>query len=161
MLYDTNIVVLIAFLLFVGLLAYVGVHRILFKMLDERAAKIRTELDEARRLREEAQTLLASYERRQREIEDQAAAILMRAQKDAEDAAEHAKAELKVSLARRIKAAEEQIGLAEKGAIKEVRDRAIDVAIAAASEVLTRKLADGKGAALLDGAIETVGRRLN
>lgn len=161
MLYDTNIVVLIAFLLFVGLLAYVGVHRILFKMLDERAAKIRAELDEARRLREEAQSLLASYERRQREIEDQAAAIISRAHKDAEEMGEQAKADIETSVARRLKAAEEQIGLAERGAIREVRDRAIEVAIAAASDVLGKKLSDEKGATMIDSAIDTVGKRLN
>lgn len=161
MLYDTNIVVLIAFLLFVGLLAYVGVHRILFRMLDQRAEKIRDELDEARRLREEAQSLLAGYERRQREVEEQAAAIVSRAHKDAEEAAAQAKADIEASVERRLKAAEEQIGLAEEAAIREVRNRAIEVATAAAAEVLASKVEGEKADGLIDKAIETVGARLN
>ncbi len=161
MLYDTNIVVTIAFLLFVGLLLYVGVHKILTKKLDERAEKIQSELDEARRLREEAQTMLAGFERRQREVEEQAEAIIKRAHADAEEAAEHAKADIEASVARRIRAAEEQLALAEQSAVREVRDRAIKVAVAAAKDVLSQKLDAGKADALIDSSINTVGEKLH
>ena len=161
MLYDTNIVVSIAFVAFVILLAYFGVHRMLFRMLDDRAAKIRDEIDEARRLREEAQSMLASYERRQREVEDQAEAIVRKAHQEAEEAAEQAKAEIAASVERRLKAAEEQIAQAEQGAVRAVRNRAVQVAVSAAEDMLRARMDDDRAAAMVDSAIETVGQRLN
>ena len=158
---NPDFVLSIAMVIFLGVLAYYGVHKMLFRLLDERADKIRAELDEARRLREEAQTLLASYERRQSEVKEQAAAIITRAHQDAEDAAEAAKADIEESVERRLRAAEEQIGLAEEAAVREVRDRAIEVATAAAAEVIARKLTDARAGQLIDSAIETVGAKLN
>ena len=94
-------------------------------MLDKRADGIRTDLDEARGLREEAQALLASYERKQREVQDQADRIVAQARAEAEAAAEQAKADLRQSIDRRLAAAEDQIASAEAAAVREVRDRAV------------------------------------
>ena len=90
---NTNFVVLISFILFLGILAYFKVPGMIGKMLDDRAAGIQSELDEARALREEAQTLLASYERKQAQVKEQAERIVAAAQEDAKAAAELAKAD--------------------------------------------------------------------
>ena len=117
---NTNFVVLIAFLLFVAVLLYLKVPSLLGGMLDKRAQGIEAELEEARNLREEAQTLLAGYERKQKEVQDQAERIIAHAKEEAKAAAEQAKADLKVSIARRLAAAEDQIASAESSALKEV-----------------------------------------
>src|SRR6056297_1595261 len=102
--YDSNVVVLISFVLFFAILGYYGVHKLIFKTLDDRAARIRSELDEARRLREEAQATFAEFERRQKDVATQADDIVARAREEAEIAAEKAREDLKVSVARRLKA---------------------------------------------------------
>jgi F-type H+-transporting ATPase subunit b len=121
---NTDFVVLISFLLFVGVLLYLKVPGLLMGLLDKRAEGIRSELDEAKALREEAQTILASYERKQKEVAEQSARIIDAAKKDAQAAADQAKVDLKVSIERRLAAAEEQIASAEASAVKEVRDTA-------------------------------------
>lgn len=158
---NTNFVVLIAFLLFVGTLIYLKVPTLVGGMLDKRAAGIKSELDEARALREEAQSLLASYERKQKEVQDQADRIVAHAKQEAAEAAEHAKADLKDSIARRMKAAEEQIASAEASAVKEVRDRAISVAVAVAKEVVAKQMTAEQGNALIDDAIGVVDEKLH
>ena len=147
---DSHFTVAVAFFLFLGLLAYLGVHRLVGKMLDDRAERIRSELDEARRLREEAQATFAEFERQSREVEAQAGEIVA-----------HAKADLAHSIERRLKAADEQIAMAEASAVREVRDRAIQVAVAAAAEVMAAKMTDEKAGALIDDAIKAVGERLH
>ena len=107
-LYDSNVVVTISFTIFIGILDYVGVHKLLLKALDDRADRIRKELDEARRLREEAQATFAEFERKQREVSAQAEDIVAHAREEAEAAAVKAKEDLKASIARRLKAADEQ-----------------------------------------------------
>lgn len=160
-LYDSNIVVAISLALFFGLLWYLGVHKFLGKALDNRADKIRNELEEARALREEAQATFAEFERKQREVEAQADEIVEHAKAEAQAAAERAKAEIAESIERRLKAADDQIGLAEANAVKEVKDKAVTVAIAAASEVLSSKLSADKAKDLVDTAIKDVGDRLH
>lgn len=160
-LYDSNVVVSITFFLFFGLLAYLGVHKLIIKALDERATRIRGELDEARALREEAQATFAEFERKQKEVAAQAEDIVAHAKTEAQQAAEHAKAELRDSIARRLKAADEQIALAEANAVKEVRDKAVQIAIAAASEVMQAKMTGEKADAMVEDAIRQVGTRLN
>ena len=125
---NSDLVVTLTTLLFIALLAYLGVPKKIGGLLDARADKIKAELEEARRLREEAQTLLASYEKKQKEVEGQAEQIVANAKAEAEKAAEKAKEDLKASIARRLKAADDQIASAEASAVKEVRDRAIAVA---------------------------------
>ena len=158
---NTNFVVLLAFLLFVGFLIYVKVPTLLGKKLDERAANIKGELDEARALREEAQTLLASYERKQKDVQAQADRIVAQAKEEANAAAEEAKEEIKASIARRIQAAEEQIASAEARAIRDVRDQAVVVAVAAARDVIAKQMTAADGNALIDAAIADVEAKLH
>ena len=154
-------VVGISFVLFIALLAYFGVHKLIGSKLDERAERIREELDEARRLREEAQKTFAEFERQRGEVEGQAEEIIEHARAESEQAAEKAKDELQDSIARRLRAAEEQIAMAEAGAVKEIKDKAVQVAIAAAAEVMQARLTGERANDLVDEAITEVGKRLN
>lgn len=159
--YNSTFLVGVSFVLFLGLLAYLGVHKLLGKKLDERADGIRNELAEARKLREEAQELFADFERKQKEVEGQAEEIVAHAKVEAEQAAERAKADIAASIERRLKAADEQIGLAEANAVKEVKDKAVSVAIAAATEVLSGKVGASEDEALIQSAIKDVGAKLH
>ncbi|MAN56272.1 MAG: F0F1 ATP synthase subunit B [Paracoccus sp. (in: a-proteobacteria)] len=158
---NTDFIVTIAFLIFVGILIYYKVPTIIGDLLDKRAGGIRRDLDEAKRLREEAQEIYASYERRQREVSGQADQIIANAKREAEAQAAKAKEDLKISIERRLKAAEEQIASAESDAVRAVRDRAVRTAVAAASELLAQQVAAGQRSAGIDDAIEDVARRLN
>lgn len=158
---NTNFVVLIAFLLFVGLLLFLKVPSLLGGLLDKRAEGIQSELDEARALREEAQTLLASYERKQKEVQDQADRIVTHAKEEAKVAAEQAKEDLKASIARRLAAAEDQIASAEAGALKEVRDSAVSIAIGAAKDVIAKQMTAAEANKLIDSAIADVDAKLH
>ena len=160
-LYNTNIVTGISFVLFFALLAYLGVPKMLGGLLDKRADGIREELNEAKRLREEAQELFAEFERKHKAVGAQADEIVAQAKAEAEAAAEKAKADLKVSIERRLKAADDQIALAESDAVKEVKDKAVAVAIAAATKVLSDKLGSSQAEGLVDAAIKDVGARLH
>ena len=133
----------------------------LASLLDARADRIRQELEDARKLREEAQTLLARFERQQKEVSGQADAIVAHAKADAERAAEEAKANLKQTIARRMRAAEEQIASAEANAVKEVKDRAVEIAVAAAREVIARHMTEERNDRLVNEAIDVVGERLH
>ena len=161
LLHDSHFVVGIAFFLFLGLLAYLGVHKFLGKALDDRADRIRADLDEARRLREEAQATFADFERRSREVEGQAKEIVTHAKVEAEQVAERAMADLERSIERRLKAADEQIAMAEASAVREVKDKAVQVAVAAAAEVMAARMSEDKADALIDEAIRNVGDRLH
>ena len=158
---NTDFVVLIGFLIFIGVLVYFKVPGMLGGLLDKRAEGIQSELDEARAIREEAQSLLASYERKQKEVQEQADRIVSAAKSEAAAAAEKAKADLETSIARRLAAAEDQLNSAEAGAVKEVRDRAASVAVDVAREVIAGQLTAQDGAAMIDDAIQNVGARLN
>ena len=158
---NTDFIVLIAFLVFVAFLVYMKVPGMLMGMLDKRADGIRAELDEARKLREDAQAVLASYERKSREAEEQAKRIVETARRDAEEAAEQAKVDLRASVERRIKGAEDRIASAEAAAVKAVRDRAIQVATAAAAEVIGERMDGGRRDQLIDQSIETVSAKLH
>ena len=158
---NTNFIVLLGFLLFLAVLVYFKVPGMLGKLLDKRAADIRSELDEARALREEAQALLASYERKAREVSEQAERIVTHAREEAQLAAEQAKADIAESIQRRLAGAESQIASAEAGAIKEVRDRAASVAVAAAREVMAKQMNAAESDRLIDESIATVGAKLH
>lgn len=160
-LFNTNFVVLVAFLLFIAVLVYLKVPGLLMGLLDKRAETIRAELDEAKKLREEAQSVLASYERKQKEVAEQADRIVENAKKEAQAAADQAKEDLKLSIARRMQAAEDQIASAEASAVKEVRDRAVAVAIAAASDVVAAKTAAADQGKLIDASIAEVEAKLH
>lgn len=158
---NTDFVVTIAFVLFVALLVYLKVPGKVTGLLDKRAAGIQSELDEARALREEAQSILASYERKQKEVQELADKIVSSAKHEAELAAEQAKEDLKVSIERRIAGAEEQIASAQAAAVKEVRDTAVAVAIAAARDVIAGKMSASDAAGLIDSAINDVSEKLH
>ena len=158
---ETENWVALAFLLFLGLLAYLGVHRKLMDSLDARQARIKGELDEARRLREEAQALLAEFERKGREAEGEAAAIIAGAKVEAERLAAEAKTRMEDFVARRTKMAEAKITQAEAQALADVRSAAADAAVAAAEKILAAA-AKGKVAEnLLAQGIEDVREKFN
>ena len=159
--YNSTLVVALSFFLFIALLGYLGVHKLIGKALDDRADKIRGELAEAKQLKEEAQEIFAEFERKQKEVQGQADDIIANAKAEAEAAAVRAKEDIARSIERRLKAADEQIELAESEAVKEVKDTAVTVAIAAASEVLAAKMGADKDEGLVDAAIKDVGARLH
>lgn len=158
---NSDFVVLISFLLFIGVLVFLKVPGMLAGMLDNRADGIKSELDEARALREEAQSLLATYERKQKEVKEQADRIVSQAKVEAQEAAEAAKKDLQDTIARRVKAAEDQIASAEAGAVKEVRDRAVVIAVDVAKEMIAKNMTDDRRADLVDEAIGEVQAKLH
>lgn len=158
---NTDFVVLIAFLVFVGVLVYMGVPGKLTGMLDARAVQIKADLEEARTLREEARTILASYERKQREVQEQSDRIVAGAREEAMAAAKQAKAELKTAIARRLAAAQDQIASAEASALRQVRERAVAVAVAVAGDVLAKQMTAETQATSIDDAIAQVEARLH
>ena len=159
--FNTNYVVLIGFILFLAVLFYFNVPAMILKMLDDRAETIRSELDEARNLRDEAQAVLAAYERKSREVAEQSQRIIDHAREEARLAADAAKEDLKHSIARRLKAAEEQITSAEEKATRELRNRAVDVAIAAAAKILADSTTATDANKRIDAAIAEVESRLH
>ena len=158
---NTNFVVLVAFIIFVGFLVYMGVPKMLTGMLDKRAATIKAELDEARALREEAKSILATYERRQKEVQEQADRIVGTARDEALAAAAQAKADLKAAIARRLASATDQIASAEAAAIRQVREQAVSVAVAAAGDVLSKQMTAEAASSSIDAAIAQVEARLH
>jgi F-type H+-transporting ATPase subunit b len=158
---NTNFIVLIAFVIFLGILYYFKVPGIIGDMLDKRAAQIRADLDEARALREEAQSLLASFQRKQEEVKAQAERIVVHARQEAEQAAEVAKADLARTIERRLKAAEDQIAASEAAALREVKDRAAAIAVAAAGDIIARSMTAKDAGRLIDEAIATVEAKLH
>ncbi|MEM6761070.1 MAG: F0F1 ATP synthase subunit B [Pseudomonadota bacterium] len=158
---NTDLIVSIAFILFIAVLFYFKVPGMITKMLDDRGQGIQSDIDEARALREEAQSLLATYERKQREVQEQADTIVAQAKADAEAAAEQARADLKASIARRLAAAEDQIASAEAGAVKEVRDMAAVIAVQAARDVIAKQMTAADGNKLIDAAIAEVDGKLH
>jgi F-type H+-transporting ATPase subunit b len=158
---ETENWVAIAFLCFIGLLIYLGAHRKIFEAIDGRQARIKAELDEARRLREEAQALLADFERKGREAEKEAEAIIAGAKVEAERLAAEAKTRMEDFVTRRTKMAEDKIVQAETQALADVRSAATDAAVAAAEKILSTA-AKGKVAEnLLVRGIEDVRQKLN
>jgi len=124
--------------------------------LDSRAETIRDEIDEATRLREEAQELLAGYQRKQHEAAKEAEAIVKRAKAEADRLAEKAAAHLEESLKRRERQAMDRIAQAEARATKEIRESAVDLAVSATRKLLTDNLSDAKADALIAGAIKEI-----
>ena len=158
---NTDFVVSIAFVIFIGVLIYLKVPKMLGKMLDDRADTIKTEIDEARALQEEAKTILASYERKRKEVAEQSISIIAQAKEEAQFAADAAKEALSKTIERRLQSATEQISSAQDAAIREVKDKAVTVAIAAAGDVIAAKMAAKDGNALIDAAIKDVGAKLH
>ncbi|MEP2921943.1 MAG: F0F1 ATP synthase subunit B [Sulfitobacter sp.] len=158
---NTDFVVLLAFLVFIGILVYFKVPSMMAKMLDGRAEGIQTEIEEARKLREDAQTLLASYERKQKEVQEQADRIVAAAKQEAAEAGAQAQADLEKSVERRLAGAQEQIASAEASAIKEVRDQAIQIAVAASREIIGKQMTATDANKLIDEGIAQVDTKLH
>ena len=137
MLAEAEFWVAVAFVMFVGVMIYFGVHTLLMNALDQRSDRIRGELDEARRLKDEAAALLAEYRRKQQTAEREAAEIVAGAKLEAERLATEAKARMEEFVARRTKMAETKIAQAEAQAVADVRAAAADAAVAAAEKILT------------------------
>ena len=128
--------VAVAFVIFIGVLIYVGAHKKMLEALDHRSARIKAELDEARRLRDEAAKLLADYQKKQREAEKEAEAIVADAKAEAERVAADSRAKMEEFVARRTKLAESKIGQAEAQALADVRAAAAEAAVSAAEQIL-------------------------
>src|ERR1700691_3257397 len=153
--------VALGFVIFLGLLVYLGAHRRVIDGIDSRQARIKAELDEAVRLRQEAQAVLAEFERKGREAENEAASIIAGAKAEAERLATEAKARMEDFVVRRTKMAEAKIAQAEAQALADVRAAAADTAVAAAEKILSAA-AKGKVAEdLLAQGIEGVRRKFN
>jgi F-type H+-transporting ATPase subunit b len=158
---NTNFIVLMAFILFIAILMYMKIPSKIGAMLDARADGIRSDLDEARALREEAQTLLASYERKQKEVQEQADRIVANARTEAERSAEASKDDIAASIARRLASAEEQLESARAAAVKDVQNRAVTVAVAAAKDVIASQMDAVRANSLIDESIATVKAKMH
>lgn len=150
-----------ALLAFLALLVYLKIPGKILGFLDARAARIRHDLDEARRLRDEAQALLAEYQRRRQEAEEEAESIVDQARREAEAIALETRKRMGEYVERRTRAVEARIGQAEAQAVAEVRSRAVDLAAAAAARILADKAAGADGERLIARSIEAVRRNLN
>jgi F-type H+-transporting ATPase subunit b len=157
---DAEFWVIVALVIFIGVLIYIRVPRLLTAALDTRIKKIETELDEAARLRAEAQALLDSYANKRAEAEAEAQGIVAAAREEADRLAKDAAVALEALIGRRSKAVEAKIAQAEQQAIAEVRGRSADVAIEAARVILGRQMTD-KGDALVTQAIQDVAAKLH
>jgi F-type H+-transporting ATPase subunit b len=153
--------VAIAFVAFFLIVLYYKVPAMITKALDERSDAIRKELAEARRLREDAEKLLADYQQKHRNAGQEAQSIVDLARQEALAFAQETRGSLKDSLERRTRLAEEKIVRAEAQAIDEVRARAVEVAVAAAERILREKTASTGGSALIDQGIRDLKGRLN
>lgn len=157
---DSKFWVLVPVVLFLVLITYKGAFKAIGKSLDDRAAEISAELDEARRLREEAQALLASYHRKQKEAEAQAEEIVKQARTDAENMAVQARKDLTERLERRAAQAEAKIANAEAQAMSEVKAKAADMALDTAENYLRTKLSAADKTKLIKDGIAQMGSTL-
>ena len=153
--------VAVAFVIFVGVLVYVGVPKMLLNALDERGKRVQAELDEARRLKEEAQKLLAEYKAKQRQADEEAAAIIEGAKAEAERIAAESKTKMEEFVARRTKMAESKIAQAEAQAVADVRAAAAEAAVTAAEKILTESVKGKVADDLLARGISDVKTKLN
>ena len=156
----TDFWVLVGFVIFFLLVGKVA-YRVVTVALDDRAERIKDQIDEAQRLSEEAQELLASYERRQREAETEAEAIIDHARREADRLADEAEQALARSLKRREQLALDRIAQAEASAAEEVRALAVEVAMQATRALLAETLTDKRADALVDDAIKTIPDKLH
>lgn len=129
--------VAVAFVIFCGIIVYVGAHKKIIVALDQRSARIKSELDEARRLRDEAAQLLAEYQRKQRDAEMEAAGIIAGAKAEAERLAAETKGKMEEFISRRTQMAQTKIAQAEVQALADVRAAAAEAAVTAAEKILT------------------------
>lgn len=151
----------VALVIFLGLMVYVKVPGMIARALDERAERIRNELDQARKLREEAQNLLAEYQRKRKEAEKEAADIVASARHEADLIVAEAKQKTEDYVARRTLLAEQKIAQAERDAVNEVRSSAVDIAVEAARRLLADKVEAGAAGDLFKSSLNDLKTRLN
>ena len=153
--------VAIAFVILLALFAYLGIHKTVLTALDHRGERIKAELDDAKRLKEEAAKLLAEYQTRRASAEREAQEIVANAKAEAERIAVEAKAKMEDFVARRTKTAESKIALAEAQALADVRSAAANAAVAAASTILSQSVKGSVADDLLAKGIAEVRAKLN
>ncbi len=158
---DAEFWVAVAFVIFIGVLIKFGAHRLILDALDSRAARIKGELDEARRVRDEAKALLAEYQRKRGEADREAEAIVTAAREEAERLAAEAKTKVEEFVTRRTKMAETKIAQAEAQALADVRSAAADAAVAAAEKILSETAKGKVGDDLIAQGIRDVRTKLN
>lgn len=151
----------VGFLMVIGLLLYVGVPKLVGGMLDARSAAIKSELDEARRLREEAEALLEGFKRKAAGAEKEAEAIVVEARAEAERFAAESRQALKMLIERRAQAAQDKIAQAEAAALSEIRTLAADAATAAAQKLIVARLDEKRAATLITESIRDLPTKLN
>jgi F-type H+-transporting ATPase subunit b len=159
--FDATFFAFVALVIFLGIAAYAGAFRAMGSGLDGRAQRIKKELDDAARLRKDAEALLAEYRQKRIDAEKEAAAIVAAAKADAEEYAAETRRKLSESLERRTRQAEQKIAQAEAAAIKDVRNAAAELAIAAAQSLVADAAKGAKGAELIASSIAAVKNRLN
>lgn len=161
MIYQAEFWVAVAFFAFLAVLLYQGVPRMLGTALDARAEAIKKEIEEARKLKQAAEALLADYHKRRREADSEAAAIIDQARREADAIAKETKASLAEMLDRRTRQAEDKIARAESQAMSDVRTAAIEAAIAASERLVGGKLAGaGAGDPLIEASIRDLRSKL-
>lgn len=158
---DTSFWVGAAVVTFLALLVYLGVHKTITKALDARAEKIQGQLDEARQLKEEAQSLLAQHQRRQREATKEAEDILTHAKDEAKAIKAEVAGNVKAMVERRTRLAEDRVKAAEAAAVKDVRKVAVEIATSAAHAVIVSHLTDDAQKDSIDKAIGDLDRNLH
>jgi F-type H+-transporting ATPase subunit b len=159
--YEPEFWVAVSFFLFVGFVLYLGVHKKIAAALDARSAMIAKELDEARRLRDEAEQVLADYKRKQGEVVTETKNIVDLAVREAEALAAETRKSVKEHFDRRIKLAEDKIARAEQDAVREVRTVAVDAAVAAAQSLIAKNLTADRAGQLVSESIDTLKSKLN
>jgi F-type H+-transporting ATPase subunit b len=159
--FEAEFWVAVAFVIFVGVLGYFRAHKLLLKSIDDRQERIKAEFDEARRLKTEAEALLATYRRKQQEAEHEAQEIVTGAKAEAERLAAEAETKIEEFVVRRTKMAESKIAQAEAQALADVRSAAAEVAVAAAKTILTRTVKDKVADDLLAKGIADFKGKLN
>ena len=159
--YEAEFWVAVAFVIFLVLIWHAGAHRSIASGLDERSKKVSTELAEARRLKTEAQALLAEYQKKKREAESEAASIVAQAKTEAEEIAAEAKTRMEEFVARRTKMAEAKIAQAEVQALADIRAAAAEAAVKASEKVLSESVKGKIASDLLSAAIRDVKTRLD
>src|ERR1700710_495201 len=161
MIYEAEFWVAVAFVILMGVFAYFGIHRTVLQTLDHRSERIKAELDDARRLKDEAAKLLAEYKARHASAEREAQDIIASAKAEAERIAAEAKTKMEDFVARRTKTAEAKIAQAETQAIADVRAAAANAAVTAASAIMSQTVKGGVADDLIANGIKDVRDKLN
>jgi F-type H+-transporting ATPase subunit b len=158
---DSTFWATVGLVVFLALIVFLRVPGMIGRNLDQRAERIRNELEEARKLREEAQQLLAEYQRKRKEAEQEAGEIVEAAKREAGHLVEEAKQRSQEYVARRTALAEQKIAQAERDAVNAVRSNAVDIAVAAATKLLEDRADASVKTQLFKSSLDDVKARMN